>query len=225
MKGLPLALLLLAAGGLRAEEGGLAGAVIRSDQWTVRRAKDQEEFTGNVSYRNEGKTFTSDWALWDKKRRLFFSRGHSYAQRTTPAGDTIEAWSEQARYDITEQNGSAWSEDGTGVRFKRTTADGQIMHGTAEKASYTSASQELTLENSVRLFGSSQTARSERAVYNSPAKTLLLTGGPPIVEFADAKQTGAMQGQEIELHPDEGIAKARTHVRGWIHWASEEKSP
>jgi hypothetical protein len=207
---------------LRAEDQ-LLGAVVRSDQWVVRRKIGQEEFTGNVSVEQPGRTFKSDWALWDKINQLFFTKGRSYASKKELSGEILEAWSDEGRYNLADHTGKAWSEAGKDVLFKRTTADGQVLEGRGVRANWTGDDKQLHLEQSVRLVGSSETARSESADYFEDARTLELAGGPPVVEYAGVGEVGAMQAIHVTMYPDDGKLHALGKVHGWVHWTSKEK--
>jgi hypothetical protein len=222
MKGLPLLLALLLAGPASAEEKALAGSVVRSDQWTVRNAKGEEEFTGHVSYVNGAQAFKSDWALWNRISKLFTTRGHAYASRKEENGELLEAWSGMGKYDFGADTGRAWSQDGAGVRFRRTAADGSRVDGLARTASWKGEDKRMTLDTAVTLVGSSETARSESAAYSVETRSLHLTGGPPIVEFKGNGTIGAMQAKDIELRPDDGRLIARQDVHGWVHWTSKK---
>jgi lipopolysaccharide export system protein LptA len=222
VKAFSLFLALALAAPASAAEKTLAGSVVRSDQWTVRNAKGEEEFTGHVSYVNGEQSFKSDWALWNKFAKVFSTRGHAYASRKEANGELLEAWSGHGTYDFGADKGRAWSTDGSGVRFRRTAADGGRLDGLARTASWKGADNQMTLDTAVTLVGSSETARSEAAAYSVPTRSLRLTGGPPVVEFKGNGVIGAMQAKEVELKPDDGKMVARQDVHGWIHWTSKK---
>lgn len=195
----------------------LAGAVIRSDRWRIRRDLGQEEFEGNVSYRNEGQAFRADWALWDRKRRTFETRGRSYVSRQMPDGELLESWAHEGRYDFAADLGRATSGEEP-VRFRRTAPGADPLNGLSRKASWDGPSKTLSLEEAVEMRGSSETARADRADYLVAERRLRLSGGRPVLEFQGESFDAALQADAVDLLPDSGRAQAQGRVRGWAHF-------
>lgn len=199
----------------------LAGAVIRSDTWKIHRNLGQEEFTGNVSYRRNGDTFRSDWALWDRKKGTFRAKGNAYAGRRMPSGEVLEAWGGQGRYDFTKEVGWLDSMGNAGVRFRRTSPQGSILNGVAKEARWDRSTQTFTMEKNVVLRGSSETARGIHAAYSVMDQKVHLEGGPPVIEFVDEGFWGILQADEVNLFPDEKRLRAMGGAHGWLLFKQE----
>ncbi|MDE2510895.1 MAG: hypothetical protein KGL74_07220, partial [Elusimicrobia bacterium] len=79
-----LLLLLLAANPAAAQTSPVpvAGSVVRSKEWVVRRGKiKEEEFIGDVRYDAAGARLSADWALYRQEPDDWRARGHIRARK------------------------------------------------------------------------------------------------------------------------------------------------
>ena len=126
------ALLLLSAPAVAQDGGPVAGAVVRSKEWKIRRAPQrEEEFIGDVSYRRGPSVLDSDWALlrhetltWEARVRVRLAHG-------LRSGDRIEVSGARAFYDQKTQKGRLLPAPGAAIEFRRTPVDGEPDQGVA----------------------------------------------------------------------------------------------
>ena len=75
----------------------VAGSIVRSKEWVIRRgANKEEEFVGNVRYNAAGSSFASDWALFKHADRSWLARGSVLLRRRLSDGSEIKARGERA---------------------------------------------------------------------------------------------------------------------------------
>src|SRR5580692_7467039 len=78
----------------------VAGSVVRSKEWIVRRGKArEEEFSGAVRYDAAGTKLSADWALYRQAPNDWKARGHIAVRRELSGGDVVETVGEKAWYD------------------------------------------------------------------------------------------------------------------------------
>ena len=97
-----LALALSLAAEAQALEKGdfppVLGGFVKSKDWKYNREKGQEEFIGDVSYRNPNYFLKADWALDDKKLEQVHLKGSVYINALRKDGSTLENYSDRADY-------------------------------------------------------------------------------------------------------------------------------
>ncbi|NLO90722.1 MAG: hypothetical protein GX410_01850 [Elusimicrobia bacterium] len=130
---LALALALLAAADAAALDRDafppVLGGVVRSKKWVVRRDSKQEEFIGDVSYRNPAYFLKSDWALDDKKKEEIFLKGSVYINARRQNGSVLETYCDRAEY--SKLSGLARFFSGNDpVRLLYTSSDGAMKMNT-----------------------------------------------------------------------------------------------
>ena len=82
------------------------GGIVESDSWVIYKDKQQEEFSGNVSYDNGAYVFKADYALSERALNRITARGNVYVKQTEKDGSFYEAFADWARYNYQTQKGS-----------------------------------------------------------------------------------------------------------------------
>lgn len=82
------------------------GGIVESDSWVIYKDKQQEEFSGNVSYDNGAYVFKADYALSERALNRITARGNVYVKQTEQDGSFYEAFADWARYNYKTQKGS-----------------------------------------------------------------------------------------------------------------------
>ncbi len=244
----PAAMLTLLAGAAFAAEPSkpkLAGAVVRSKEYVVRREpKREEEFIGDVSYRQRGREFYSDWALRQEPER-WKARGHVRIVWKREDGTVSRAWGERAIYDGISEKGSLFPKEGELLRFERALpAVAMPEYGNSRQLHYDGKSQTGRLEGDVHLWGPTgecegdlvslstaskvcwAAAWAERADYEHESGISTLTGRRPVVTAIGRTAkgdpwSGALQGDRIRGHSSR--LKADGDVQGWVVFVQDEK--
>lgn len=220
-----LLLSLLLASPLHAEQGQpLAGAFVKSDRWEVNRQEGRkvEEFSGNVSYRREGRTLNADWASFDHVRRRWRAKGRVRAVQLTETGETVTAEGEEALHDMDTGQGRMHGEGG--VRVRRVFPDGRPPEdATARRLEWDEKAKTFWLVGDVRLKDERGQARSDRAVYMHDERATDLEGGRPVLSARDPKWTAAVQADRIKGASSPRRITADGKTRGWLHFPEKDK--
>lgn len=219
----PLLLALWLAPGLAASESPrVAGGVVRSREWKVRRAPEkEEEFSGDVSYRGSETLIRADWALYRHASESWRARGKVRIERKLASGDLVAAEGEEALYDQKSRKGSLW---GPGrVSFKRSPPEGDPDLGEAGRVDWTGR-EKVVLTGEVRLWGPRLEAWAERAEYDRTAGSLALSGGRPVLRKlegwgpAGEDWTGAVKAEGITATESPRRLSADGKAAGWLRF-------
>ncbi|MBI4050971.1 MAG: hypothetical protein HY400_00540 [Elusimicrobia bacterium] len=176
----------------------MAGGVVRSDRWTVRREKQEEEFEGNVSYTQKDQEIHSDWALFKKQEERWIARGHVQAKRKFENGDMLNLKGMDGHYLVKDQSGQL---TGNPLHLELQAAT-ETYKATSLKANYSHAYSVLELSRDA------------------------LTEGRPIVWQKSPDWTGAVEAEKV-LFTQEPSEKthsslfAEKNVKGWVYFPSK----
>lgn len=194
----------------------LAGGVVRSEKWTIRRDKGEEEFEGNVSYHKDEYDFKSDWALYRKKQGHWQARGSLVGVRTWENGNRTECYGSRGEYFQNTGEGAVFSDPPERVRI----VHHDLLEGTwqsfSDKALANEKESLLTLSGNVATHGDKSHSLSDTAVYDNTTSMITFTGGPPVVWGLRDNYTIALQARIIKVFRSAGDMKASGNVRGWF---------
>lgn len=219
--------LLLAASVARAEGAkSVAGSVVRSKEWIVRRgAQPEEEFVGDVRYDASGTRLTADWALYRHATKDWKARGRVALRKELQGGDVIEARGESARYDEASMDGSLSPAPGGRVSFTRAPADGTGPdRGEGDRLDW-EGDRAATLVGHARTWGPRLALWADSARWERPDKKLLLRGGRPVLRKVDddGGWITALKADEVDATEEPRRIEARGKVKGWIVFTDESK--
>ena len=212
-------LFLLLSGAARAQPArSVAGSVVRSKEWVVRRGKArEEEFIGDVRYDAAGSKLSADWALYRQGPNDWQARGSIYARREFAAGDVLETRGEKAWYDQNTLKGRLEPAPGTLVPILRTPLQGAPDHAEGEHLSWVGENVGV-LSGRARGWGPRGEFWADAARYDRlPAdQSLTLSGNRPALhDFAGGKDT-AMKGDRIVAFDSPRRAVVTGRAMGWI---------
>jgi hypothetical protein len=220
-----IALLLLAAlaGPSRAVE--LAGAVVRSKEYIVRRGGTrEEEFSGDVRYEAAGTRLTSDWALFRPDSKEWSARGRVALRKELEDGVVVAAKGERARYNTDAMVGSLEPAPGARVELTRQPPEGEPDRGEGARLDW-AGEKWAELRGGARVSGPRLQAQADVARYDMPAKRLALRGGRPVARKVDEEGgwTTALKADEIDAADSPRRIEARGKVKGWLVFKDEKK--
>ena len=128
------------------------GGIVQSDNWTVYRDKQQEEFSGHVFYDNGTYTFKADYALSERAYNRLTAKGNVYLQQKEPNGTTYQAYAHTARYNYKTQQGTLQARNtAVPVKLIYTPLNEQPITATAQKVTFNLDKQIFTLEGNVHV--------------------------------------------------------------------------
>lgn len=231
MRGL-LLLLVFIAPALAEKTSPLAGAVVQSKEWAIRRTPEkEEEFIGNVSYSGAGSVIHSDWALYQHATQSWKIRGHIKASQRFTNGNLLEAFGEKALYDMKTQKGSLVGPANQPLRFTRKSDEGEFDQGSAGRMEW-EGRKRLSLISEVHLWGDRLELRAGRADLDGLVNSVHLTGGRPFLRNSEERWSGAVKADDIYAREGSGAlsksgAKSRRitadgKVQGWIYFKKTE---
>lgn len=222
----PLLLPLLLAAGARAQPASsVAGSVVRSKEWIVRRGKErEEEFVGDVRYESAGTKLSADWALFRQESRDWTARGRVVLRKDMDDGDVITARGETARYNEATKAGTLLPGSGERIAFTRAPAQGEPDRGEGDRLEWRDEDW-AALVGRARVWGPRLQAWADSARYEPPSKKLLLRGGRPVVRKVDEDGgwTTALKADAIDATDSPRRLEARGKVRGWLAFKDEGK--
>jgi lipopolysaccharide export system protein LptA len=198
----------------------VAGSVVSSDEWKVRRGADkEEEFIGDVRYRT-GRTFLkSDWALFKHATQGWQAKGRVRVDRLLDDGATLTAEGDEAVFDQRKQAGALTGRDG--VSFLRAPTDAEPDHGRADRSEWKGPNRAAAV-GAVRIWGPRMEVQADRADYDLVPGELTLTGGRPVLlklegfDPSSSDWVGALQGDIVRSYENPRRLTADGKARGWI---------
>jgi len=210
-----LSLLLLAAPARAAAPAAVAGSVVRSKEWIVRRGKAQEEeFVGDVRYDAVDAHLSADWALYRHAEDDWRARGRVRATRTLKDGDLVEARGETARFSRKTGAGSLEPASGARVSLTRTPPQGGPDFAEGDRLDWRGETSAV-LTGRARGWGPRGEFWAETAAYGAvPSRSLTLSGGRPAARRLE-DGVSALKADRIVAFDSPRRVEARGRALGW----------
>ena len=166
------------------------GGLVQSDSWIIYKDKQQEEFSGNVSYDNGAYIFKADYALSDRAKNTFSARGHVFLRQNNPDGSFYQGQADRGWYNYKTQKGALFAEQNQPVRLVYHNEKGQQMTATSRKVNFDLNQKIYVLEKDVHLeqqtAQGTQTITAQKATLKQTDEYILLEGKATI---SDGKRT------------------------------------
>lgn len=199
------------------------GGVVRSDKWVMRKKPPEEEFTGNVSYKNPNYDVKADWALYKRAEESVSLKGNVRAMLKKESEQTrVKAHSAEYKH----KTGEIWL-------YPENDKDKvHIFHDDPKQGNWTSVSRTAYIDQKEQMALLSGTARitdgkmhsiSREARYFNGTGLFRLTGGRPVVWGIFDKYDFAIQGDKAEASKFYNTVTVEGRTRGWIRVPDKEK--
>ncbi len=124
------------------------GGLLQSDEWTIYKDKEQEEFTGHVFYDNGVYTFKAGYALSDRKNKTITARGNVFVKQQQTPDISYEAYADQGKYNYQTGKGKFQSVSKNPVKLIWT-EPAQTVTATARQADFNTTTRVFTLTGNV----------------------------------------------------------------------------
>lgn len=223
MTALVLLALLCAPASAETAATPVAGSVVRSKEWVIRRGgSKEEEFIGNVRYESAGTRLTSDWALFKHADRTWQARGSVALRREAADGTLFEARGQKAGHDEVSKKGFLEPAPGERVPFTRTPPGLEPDHGESGRVSWNGESR-VTLSSGAKVWGPRLELASDEAVYEKAEGRLTLNGGRPVLRKVEGEWTTALKADEVVATETPRRIEARGRVKGWMIFKDRAK--
>ncbi len=211
-----LGLLLSLSAPAAAQSTPVAGSVVRSKEWVIRRGDNkEEEFIGDVRYQSAGTRLTSDWALFKHADRTWQAKGSVYLRREATDGAIFEARGEKAGHDENSKRGFMEPATGERVRFTRTPPGLEPDRGESGRVTWNGESK-VTLSAGAKVWGPRLELAADEAVYEKKDGRLTLNGGRPVLRKVEGEWTTALKADEVIALENPRRVSARGRVKGWM---------
>lgn len=228
-----LALLLLAAAARawaapgETGDSSLIGSVVRSQKWDIKRGEHKlEEFTGNVTYRREGRRLRADWALYDHDSQLLEAKGAIRAEDLLEDQTTAVVEGERAAFDKARGLGflAGRSADDP-VRIRLLEPGGlEVGRGKARRIAWDLKAGTVSLEGDAWFRETRGEASAETVRFLRGERRLELAGRRPVLSAAGPAWTAAVQADALSA-TSLGAGRRRVEgtgrARGWLHFPSK----
>lgn len=201
----------------------VAGSVVRSREWVIRRgAQKEEEFKGDVRYDSAGTRMTSDWALFKHGDKTWQARGAVKLQRTAQDGVVFEGAGERAGHDQNTQRGFLEPAPGGRVTFSRLPPGEAPDKGEAGRVAWAGEGR-VMMSAGAKVWGPRLELAADEAVYEKSAGRLTLDGGRPVLRKIEGEWTTALKADSIVASDSPRRVEARGKVKGWMIFKDEKK--
>ncbi len=223
MTALALLALLCAPAAAQSSASPVAGSVVRSKEWVIRRGDNkEEEFIGSVRYESAGTRLTSDWALFKHADRTWQARGAVALRRESSDGAVLEARGQKAGHNEATKHGYLEPAPGERVSFKRTPAGLEPDLGESGRVSWNGESK-VTLSGGAKVWGPRLELAADEAVYEKATGRLVLNGGRPVLRKVEGEWTTALKADEVVATDSPRRVEARGRVVGWMIFKDRDK--
>lgn len=184
------------------------GGIVQSDSWVIYKEKQQEEFTGHVSYDNGAYTFRADYALSDRARNTFSARGHVFLRQQNKDGSYYEGSANRASYNYRTQKGELTGTGKEPARLVYHNVKGETLIATAQKITFDLEQKIYILQKNVYIERPAaqgpQTITAQKATIKQLEEYALLEG---TVTVKDAQRT--LQAKTITYDGKNNISYAQ----------------
>ncbi|MEK7234858.1 MAG: hypothetical protein AAB268_13665 [Elusimicrobiota bacterium] len=213
---LPLLALVCAPAVAESVATPVAGSVVRSKAWIIRRGENkEEEFIGSVRYESAGTRLSADWALFKHADRTWQARGAVALRRVSADGTQFEARGQKAGHDEPSKQGFLEPAPGESVLFTRTPPGLDTDHGESGRISWNGESR-VTLSSGAKVWGPRLELAADEVVYAKAEGRLTLNGGRPVLRKVEGEWTTALKADEVVATEAPRRIEARGRVKGWM---------
>lgn len=171
------------------------GGIVKSDEWTVYKEKEQEELVGNVFYDNGIYTFKAGYALSDRKQHSLTARQNVYLKQHEPNSPTYEVWTDYAYYNYNTGKGILKSTSKSPVRL-RMQDDNQTLTAHAKHISFDTNTQVFILTGQVyaqrSAQGATQILQADKVTFKQAEDYLFLDGNASLADDQRTLQADAI---------------------------------
>ena len=179
------------------------------------RAKDQEVFEGNVSFRNPHYTLKADYALYARPVQTWNIKGSIYTLRRFVDKSQVEVYCDRAIYIETSEE--AYLNSGAlPVRMKYTGADGRVLNAKSRTAKVENKSGHMYFDGNLALSTENMDMFSGMGMYNNLERTFTMHESTPLAVGTREGYNFAINANKIQFFRDSRDIKFYNNVTGWV---------
>lgn len=205
----------------------VAGSVVTSREWEVKRVPGHEEevFSGDVHYHAGANDVRADWALYKHGTQQWRARGNVKVQHALDSGDVMHGSGDEAFFNQKNDDGSL--EGKAGVSLEREVPGEEPDFAHAGRLSW-QGQEWATMTGGVHEWGPRIAAWADRGDYDGKTSLLTLTGGRPVLQKfigAGTDWVGAVKGDTITASRLDNRLSAQGRVVGWLVFKGAAPAP
>jgi len=197
----------------------LLGGSVKSDKWIINREKQQEEFIGNVSYKNENYSLTADYGLSNRAQNTFLLKGNITAAQTLP--DTFtQIKAQEFFYNNKTSKGYALGNSKKQIEGLYKTPN-NIFTLYGDKVDFDRQENLIKLSSYAELNDLNNTLYADTITFNTQSGIFEAFGKRPVLWGFGVDGDYAMQADKITTDTQKSIFKAEGNIQGWLTLASD----
>ncbi len=197
----------------------ILGGSVQSDRWLINTDKQEEEFIGNVSYKNDVYSLKADYALSQRKQNTYTLKGNITASQTLD--DTfIQIKAERFFYNNRTLKGYALGKTGKQVEgLYKTSNNTFTVFG--DRIDFDKKENQIDISSYAELNDLNNTIYGDNISFNTQSGVLEVFGKRPVLWGFGVDGDYALQADKLSADTQKGIFKAQGNVAGWITLASD----
>jgi len=205
---------LLFAPALCCAQEALLGGMVQSDRWIIRKDKMEEEFSGNVSYKNNIYDIRADYGLSNHKEKTFDLRGRIRASMLNK-GNKVSLTAERFFYDRKRDKGFAVPAKGRQLEISYKTINNNFK-AYADRLDFSEKLSLYKTQGNCELDDINNTLYADKMEFNQNNGVFNAEGGRPVLWGFREDGDYAIQADTMTAHTQDGFFKANGRVRGWV---------
>jgi len=210
-----------AAAQVKADFPNVLGGVVRSDKWIIRRKAGEEEFIGDVSYKNPFYAVSADWAMFRRKRGIVDLKGKVHGTKIEKTGAQTESFSHTATYNLNSNTALLKPKSDETVKVIHTDPKRGKWTADAKSAFFNEKKSTVILSQDVKIKGEEVSSLSKQAVYDYKAAFFQFTG-VPVIWGSHNKSDFAITGDSATASAYYNDISITGAVKGWVRTTNEE---
>jgi len=206
----------------------MMGSVVKSEKWKMDRLRSLEIFEGKVSFLNAVYNLKADYAVYDRKARVWDLHGSVYCLRKFLDGAELELYCDSGKYMEDMQKAEVFR--GTApVLMKYMSGDGKPLNGRCDRIVADNARSSMDFLGNFYMQTPQTDIFSDNGfysdtdhsflIYNSAPDPAAARSAPKPGPLAVGRRDGrdfAMTGEKMKFFKDTGDVKLYNRVAGWI---------
>lgn len=202
-----------------AQDTALLGGMVQSDRWIIRKDKMEEEFIGNVSYKNDIYTAKADYALSRRREQTFNLKGNVFASQKKN-GTTAQITAENFFYNNKTGEGYATPKKNAQVNAVYTTQTNRLK-AFGNKLDFKDKFSVFEMSGNCELDEINNTLYADKMIFDTNSGVFNAHGNRPVLWGFNPDGDYAVQADDITVQTKEGFLKAQGRVQGWVVSAKE----
>ena len=200
----------------------LLGGSVQSDKWLINRDKEQEEFIGNVRYKNDIYSLKADYGLSDRRAKTYLVKGNILASQTLPETFT-QLKAERFFYNNKTLKGYALAKKNQQVEILYKTLNNTFtLYG--DRIDFDKKENFIQASGYSELNDLNNTLYADIITFNTQSGIFEAFGKRPVLWGFGIDGDYALQADKITVDTQKNAFKAKGNIQGWVTLAKDLKN-